>query len=307
MKIIFAGTSDFAVPALQQLIASEHQLCAVYTQPDRPAGRGRKLSHSPIKTVALAANIPLLQPTTLTSDQDLTLLSSFAADLMVVVAYGIILPQAILAKPKLGCINIHGSLLPRWRGAAPIQRALMAGDTTTGITIIQITAKLDAGAMLHQEYCKIEAQHSSTDLHDKLAHLGAIGLAKVLKQIDAGTVVATKQEEALVTYASKLDKTEALINWQHTAIAIDRQIRGLHGWPVAQTRYRGKSLRIWRATLASDTANHSAGTVSQQQQRISVATGAGVIDLLEVQLPGKKRLPIQDFLNAHPIDGVVLG
>ncbi|HIF54374.1 MAG: methionyl-tRNA formyltransferase [Methylococcales bacterium] len=307
MKIIFAGTPDFAVPALQQLIASNHQVCAVYTQPDRPSGRGRKLSPSPVKTLALSADIPVFQPETLKTAEDIALFSSLEADLMVVVAYGILLPQSILDIPSLGCINIHGSLLPRWRGAAPIHRALMAGDKMTGITIMQIIKKLDAGDMLHKEQCLIEAHHSSSDLHDKLADLGASGLLKVLSQIAAGTSVAIKQDESLVTYAEKLDKKEALINWNLSAIEIDRHIRGLNSWPVAQTLCQDKILRIWKATIAPETNKLPAGTVVQKNKRISVSTGNGIIDLLEIQLPGKKRMDIQAFLNAHNIDGTILG
>lgn len=307
MKIIFAGTPDFAVPTLQQLIESDHEVCAVYTQPDRPAGRGRKPSASPVKTLATKANIPVLQPETLKTDEDLNLFSSFNADIMVVVAYGIILPQTILDTPKFGCINIHGSLLPRWRGAAPIHRALLAGDTKTGITIMQVIKKLDAGDMLHKESCPIEANSTSSDLHDKLAQLGAIGIEKVLAQIEAGTLHAEKQDESLVTYAEKLDKKEAWIDWQHSAIDIDRQIRGLNSWPVAQTLYNGKTLRIWKAAISDETSSLPAGTVFLHNKQLCVSTGGGVINLLEVQLPGKKRMDIQAFLNAHPIEGVILG
>ncbi|KAF3977571.1 MAG: methionyl-tRNA formyltransferase [Methylococcales symbiont of Iophon sp. n. MRB-2018] len=307
MKIIFAGTPDFAAPALQQLIESKHQVCAVYTQPDRPAGRGRKPSPSPIKNLALSVNIPVFQAETLKTAEDLKLLSSFEADLMVVVAYGIILPQAVLDVPKLGCINIHGSLLPRWRGAAPIHRAVMAGDLSTGITIIQVIKKLDAGDMLYKEQCTIEPYHTSSDLHDKLAELGAMGLLKVLDQIENGTAVASQQDESQVTYAEKLDKKEALINWKQSALEIDRQVRGLNSWPVAQTLCQGKVLRIWKAAISSDTFSLPAGTVVQQNKRVCVCAGQGVIDLLEIQFPGKKRMNIQAFLNAQSIDGVVLG
>ncbi|MCK5478607.1 MAG: methionyl-tRNA formyltransferase, partial [Methylococcales bacterium] len=231
MKIIFAGTPDFAVPALQMLINSEHEVCAVYTQPDRPAGRGRKLLPGPVKTLALSADIPVFQPETLKTEEDLKQLASFEADLMVVVAYGLILPQTVLDTPKQGCINIHGSLLPRWRGAAPIHRALIAGDKKTGITIMQVVKRLDAGDMLHKEECVITDENTSSDLHDKLADLGAIGLKKVLAQIDAGTLVAEKQDESQVTYAEKLEKSESLLDWTLSAVELDRKIRGLNSWP----------------------------------------------------------------------------
>ena len=307
MKIIFAGTPDFAVPALQMLINSEHEVCAVYTQPDRPAGRGRKLLPGPVKTLALSADIPVFQPETLKTEEDLKQLASFEADLMVVVAYGLILPQTVLDTPKQGCINIHGSLLPRWRGAAPIHRALIAGDKKTGITIMQVVKRLDAGDMLHKEECVITDENTSSDLHDKLADLGAIGLKKVLAQIDAGTLVAEKQDESQVTYAEKLEKSESLLDWTLSAVELDRKIRGLNSWPVAQTLYQGKVLRVWKATVAEDEKKLPPGTVIQQSKRMSVATGEGVLDLLEVQLPGKKRMDILAFLNAHDVDGIKLG
>ncbi|NOR72134.1 MAG: methionyl-tRNA formyltransferase [Methylomarinum sp.] len=307
MKIIFAGTPDFAVPALQMLIDSEHEVCAVYTQPDRPAGRGRKLTPSPVKKLAIAADIPVLQPETLKTEEDLKQLSSFDADLMIVVAYGIILPQSVLDAPRLGCLNIHGSLLPRWRGAAPIHRAVMAGDDKTGVTIMQVVKKLDAGDMLHKEECVIEATHSSSDLHDKLADLGAIGLQKVLSQIESGTLVAEKQDESLVTYAEKLEKSESQLDWNLSALELDRKIRGLNSWPVAQTLFQGKVLRIWKAKLVDEEAHTAAGTVMLQGKRMSVATGKGVLDLLEVQMPGGKRMVIHAFLNSHKVDGIKLG
>lgn len=307
MKIIFAGTPDFAVPALQMLIESKHEVCAVYTQPDRPAGRGRKLTPSPVKQLALSAGIAVFQPETLKSEEDLAQLATFDADLMVVVAYGIILPQAVIDTPKQGCINIHGSLLPRWRGAAPIHRAVMAGDEKTGITIMQVVKKLDAGDMLHKEECAIEADSSSSDLHDKLSELGALGLQKVLQKIEQGTLVAEPQDEALVTYAAKLEKTEALLDWRLSAVELDRKIRGLNSWPVAQTTFQGKVLRVWRAVIAEDDIKLPAGEVRQQGKRMSVGTGDGVIDLLEVQLPGGKRIDIQAFLNSHQVDGIKLG
>ncbi|MFW5444066.1 MAG: methionyl-tRNA formyltransferase [Methylococcaceae bacterium] len=307
MKIILAGTPDFALPALQMLIDSEHELCAVYTQPDRPAGRGRKLTPSPIKKLALSAGIPVFQPETLKTEEDLQHLARLEADLMIVVAYGILLPQSVLDTPKLGCINIHGSLLPRWRGAAPIHHAVMAGDDETGVTIMQVVKKLDAGDMLHKEVCAIEADTTSSDLHDKLAQLGAIGLQKVLVQIEAGTLHAEKQDESLMTYAAKLDKSESLLDWGLSAVELDRKVRGLNSWPVAQTLYQGKVLRIWKAIISEHETDLSPGQVTQQHKCMSVATGQGDLNLLEVQLPGGKRMDIQSFLNAHEVDGVKLG
>ena len=307
MKIIFAGTPDFAVPSLEMLIASGHDVCAVYTQPDRPAGRGRHLQPSPVKVVALAAGIPVYQPLTLKTDEELQQLAVLNADLIVVVAYGMILSQAVLDLPPLGCINVHGSLLPRWRGAAPIQRALMAGDEKTGVTIMKIIRKLDAGDMLHKEELEISDSDTSSDLYEKLADLGATGLAKVLTQIENGTVHAEVQDEALVTYAEKLDKSEAVIDWNESALVLSRKVRGLNPWPVAQTDHQGQVLRIWQAEALAEISDLPAGTVSCEHKKMDVATGQGLLRLLEVQLPGGKRISAQAFLNAHDVQGVKLG
>ncbi len=307
MRIIFAGTPEFAVPSLQMLIASGYDVCAVYTQPDRPAGRGRQLHPSPVKTVALAAGIPVYQPLTLKTDEEVQQMDTLKADLMIVVAYGMILTQAVLDLPPLGCINVHGSLLPRWRGAAPIQRALMAGDEKTGVTIMKIVRKLDAGDMLHKEKLTITDTDTSSDLYAKLADLGATGLAKVLTQIENGTVQAEPQDEALVTYAEKLDKNEAAIDWNDSAVVISQKIRGLNPWPVAQTDHHGQVLRIWQAQALDETSELPSGTVSCEHKKFDVATGQGMLRLLEVQLPGGKRMSAQAFLNAHDVNGVKLG
>lgn len=308
MKIIFAGTPDFAVPSLQMLLTSGHEVCAVYTQPDRPAGRGRHLQPSPVKQLAVTADIPVLQPLNFKADADLQQLRRFNADLMVVVAYGIILPQTVLDAPKWGCLNVHGSLLPRWRGAAPIQRAVMAGDGETGVTIIKLVLKLDAGDMLHKEVCTISGADTSSDLHDRLAALGAVGLGKVLAQLEQGTVHAEPQDEALITYAEKLDKSEALIDWTQAATAIACKVRGLNAWPVAQTLYRGEMLRIWRAeALEDNTGTALPGAVVCAHKQLDIMTGNGKLRLLEVQLPGGKRMAVEAFLNAHDLNGVILG
>jgi methionyl-tRNA formyltransferase len=307
MRIIFAGTPDFAVPSLQILLASEHEVCAVYTQPDRPAGRGRQLQASPVKTLALSANIPVFQPSTLKNEAELQQLRDLNADLIIVVAYGMILTQAVLDIPKYGCINVHGSLLPRWRGAAPIQRAVMAGDEKTGVTIMKIALKLDAGDMLHKEEVAITTQDTSADMYAKLANLGAIGLAKVLPQIENGTLHAEVQDESLATYAEKLQKAEAVINWQDSAVVLARKINGLNPWPVAQTSYQGQVLRIWKAVAIDEATDLTAGTVRTTQKHFDVATGQGILRLLEVQLPNAKRISADAFLNAHHADGVQLG
>lgn len=307
MRIIFAGTPEFAVPSLQVLLDSDHEVCAVYTQPDRPAGRGRHNHTGPVKELALKHSIPVIQPLTLKDDDELQRLVSFNADLMVVVAYGIILPQAVLDVPKLGCINVHASLLPRWRGAAPIQRALMAGDEKTGITIMQIVHKLDAGDMVHKEDYVIGAKDTASDLHDKLAKLGATGLSKVLAGLVTGQVLIEAQDECLVTYAEKLSKNEAMIDWSQTANKLELKVRGLNSWPVAQTIYQDKVLRIWQAQALPTEIDLDPGRVSCTNKNMDVATGKGVLRLHEVQLPGGKRMSSQAFLNAHDIDGVKLG
>ena len=307
MRILFAGTPEFAVPALRLLLNSNHDIVAVYTQPDRPAGRGRKLQASPVKELAVSAGIPLKQPVNFKDPDEIDRLRNLTPDLMIVVAYGLILPQAVLDVPKLGCINIHASLLPRWRGAAPIQRALMAGDTTTGTTIMQISRKLDAGDMLHKEECSIEAHETAGELHDKLAELGAKGLAKVLADIESGHLNPEIQDESLVTYAEKLSKEEADLDWMQPARQLDRQVRGLNPWPVAQTRFQGQNLRIWRAEPVSAEKDCEPGTVICDHKNLNVATGEGWLRLLEVQLPSGKRMPSQAFLSAHQVNGVKLG
>ncbi|MFA5984434.1 MAG: methionyl-tRNA formyltransferase [Methylococcaceae bacterium] len=307
MRIIFAGTPEFAVPTLQMLIESGHEICAVYTQPDRPAGRGRKLTPSPVKCLALSAGLPVVQPENLKHEEALMQLKAFNADLLVVVAYGLILSQAVLDIPRLGCINVHASLLPRWRGAAPIQRAVMAGDAITGVTIMQVVLKLDAGDMLHKEECAIGGDEPAIAVHDRLAQLGAVGLAKVLPAIIDGAVQAEPQDEALVTYAAKLDKAEAELDWSQSAVQLARKVRGLNAWPVAQTLFKGQVLRIWQAQAISVSTDAQPGTVVGAHKQWEVATGDGLLQLLEVQLPGGKRQSAQAFLSAHDVSQVRLG
>lgn len=303
MRIIFAGTPEFAVPSLRMLLSGDmtakHSICAVYTQPDRPAGRGRKMQPSPVKTLALEAGIPVFQPDSLKDPKEIYRLAELAPDLMIVVAYGMILPQAVLDIPKHGCINVHGSLLPRWRGAAPIQRALMAGDKTTGVTIMRIVHKLDAGDMLHKEEYQISERDTSEDLYGILADLGANGLKTVIRQLESGALQAVKQDEQAVTYAEKLSKTEAELDWSQSAEQLDLKIRGLNPWPVAQTLFEDQILRIWRAEPLKSERKAEPGTLFCTNKTLDVATGDGMLRLHEVQLPGGKRLPIQAFLNAH--------
>ncbi|WFP52213.1 methionyl-tRNA formyltransferase [Methylomonas sp. EFPC3] len=307
MKIVFAGTPEFAVPTLQTLIDSPHEVIAAYTQPDRPAGRGRKLTASPIKDLALTAGIPVAQPENFKTAEAIQALADLKPELLVVVAYGLILPQAVLDIPKFGCINVHGSLLPRWRGAAPIHRAVMAGDAKTGVTIMKVVKKLDAGDMLLKLECPISADATSSELHDRLAELGAQGLLQVVDMIERGALQAEAQDESLVTYAHKLEKQEALIDWRQSAVELDRKIRGLNAWPVAQTTFAGQILRVWRSEVLAKAATLAPGTIDSSAQALDVATGDGMLRLLEVQLPGGKRINGKDFLNAHPAAGVLLG
>ena len=316
LRIIFAGTPEFSVPPLQALIDSNHAVVAVYTQPDRPAGRGRKLTPGPVKQLALAHNIPVFQPLNFKAETDRQQLASLQADLMIVVAYGLILPQTILDMPRLGCINIHASLLPRWRGAAPIQRAVLAGDTTSGITIMQMEAGLDTGPMLHIETCAITTDDTGASLHDKLMALGADALMKTLPGLITGritgTLNATPQNNALACYAAKLQKNEALINWSQDAEQINRQVRAFNAWPVAQTsaHIHGENqiLRIWQTQVMPYCTDDTPGKILRCDKKgIDVATGAGVLRLLHIQLPGGKPLVVADFVNAHDLSGLVLG
>ncbi len=308
LKIIFAGTPDFSVPPLRALLESEHQVVAVYTQPDRPSGRGRKLAASPVKQLALAEDIPVRQPKNFRDEEELERLASLRADLMVVVAYGLILPQRVLDAPRLGCINIHASLLPRWRGAAPIQRAILAGDAETGVTIMQMEAGLDTGPMLLKHHCPIGSEETAGSLHDRLSKMGAEALLAALPGIADGSLQPQVQDDALACYADKLDKAEAQIDWKRSALELDRQVRAFNPWPVAQTIYQDKMLRIWESMPLDDGAEASPGKViATGREGIDVATGDGVLRILSLQLPGKKAQPASAFLNAHDMKGVVLG
>ena len=307
MKIIFAGTPEFAVPALQMLLDSEYQVVGVYTQPDRPAGRGRKLQPGPVKELALSAGLPVFQPENLKADADIAQLKALDADLMVVVAYGLILTQTVLDIPKLGCINIHGSLLPRWRGAAPINRAIMAGDQETGVTIMNVVKQLDAGDMLYKLACTIGQHETASELHDRMMVMGAEGLRETLALLQAGKLEPEPQDEALVTYAHKLDKSEAQLDWTQAASVLARQVRGLNAWPVAQTVLDGKVLRVWQAEEVEGVTGAKPGVILNDRKYMDVATGEGVLRLLEVQMPGKKRMDVTAFLNAHEVAGLQLG
>ncbi|WP_036820432.1 methionyl-tRNA formyltransferase, partial [Photobacterium sanctipauli] len=300
LKIVFAGTPDFAARHLAALLSSQHDIIAVYTQPDRPAGRGKKLTASPVKNIALEHDIPVYQPENFKSDEAKQALADLDADIMVVVAYGLLLPQPVLDTPKLGCINVHGSILPRWRGAAPIQRSIWAGDAETGVTIMQMDIGLDTGDMLKIATLPIEATDTSATMYEKLANLGPDALIDCLADIANGTAVATKQDDEQANYAKKLSKEEAKIDWTMDADAIERCIRAFNPWPMSYFTVAEQNVKVWRAEVEADTQGKAPGTIlSADKQGIVVATGKGALRLLEIQPPGKKAMQAQDLLNSR--------
>lgn len=300
LRVIFAGTPDFAASALSALIESQHEVIAVYTQPDRPAGRGRKLRASPVKEVALEHDLPVYQPENLKDKETQDTLRALNADVMVVAAYGLILPQVVLDIPRLGCLNIHASLLPRWRGAAPIQRAIAAGDKESGITIMQMDAGLDTGDILKHFTCPITNKDSGGDLHDRLATIGAKAIVDILDKLDSNTLKATAQDDSLATYAHKLDKKEAIINWQSSAVEIERLVRAFNPWPVAFTYLNDKTLRIWQALALDESSELEAGTVINCDKKgIDISCEEGVLRLIKLQPSGSKAMDVASFMNGH--------
>ena len=296
------------MPALDALVRSAHRVVAVYTQPDRPAGRGQQLAASAVKQCAVRHGLPVEQPATLREAAAVEGLQRWSPDLMVVAAYGLLLPQSILQTPRLGCINIHASLLPRWRGAAPIQRAIAAGDTQSGVTIMQMEAGLDTGPMLLTRVVPIDARETAASLHDRLATLGAEALLDAFDAIVQGTATPRAQPADGVTYATKLRKEEAAIDWSRSAAEIDRQIRAFDPWPVAETRLHGQQLRVWQAMPIDAPMSRERGEViATSAAGIDVSTGQGVLRLTRVQSAGRKAMSAAEFLKAHRLDGAVLG
>lgn len=300
LNIIFAGTPDFAANHLQCLLDSgKHNIIAVYSQPDRPAGRGKKLKPSPVKQVALDHQIPVFQPLSLKDPSAQQQLANLNADLMIVVAYGLLLPQAVLDAPRLGCINVHASILPRWRGAAPIQRAIEAGDIETGVTIMQMDIGLDTGDMLLKTFCSIEKTETGGSLHDKLIEIGRPGLLQAVDQLANGSQQPQQQDDSLSNYASKISKTDPVIDWQLSAQTLDRKIRAFNPFPVCYSTVNGERIKIWQARVSDHNSQLAPGTVIQADKNaIVVSCGEGALELTNIQLPGGKALDVAAVMNS---------
>lgn len=329
LRVAFAGTPDFALTAFKSVVGSRHTVVGVLTQPDRPKGRGRQLAASPVKLAALERGIPVSQPVTLKTEDGRAELASWQPDVLVVVAYGLILPRAALDIPRLGCVNIHGSLLPRWRGAAPIQRAILAGDAESGVCIMRMDAGLDTGPVFLEWKTPISGQDTGGSLHDRLAEAGARAVVQVLDQLAAGTARSRPQPEDGITYAAKIDKSEAMIDWSRSAVEIERQVRAFNPWPIAETRLEGEQLRVYVAEVvegvgvapaaggaSADTATSAAGAalarepgriVELRGDSIVVACGQGHLALKELQRPGKRPVSARDLINTMNLAGRRLG
>jgi len=300
MKIAFAGTPQFAVPFLQALIDSPHYICAVYTQPDRPAGRGQKITASPVKEFAEKNQLTIFQPASLKDFKAQEEFETLQADVLVNVAYGLLLPETILTATKFGCVNVHPSLLPRWRGAAPIQRAIMAGDTETGVSIMQMDKGLDTGGIYQQEKFPIEKNDTTLSIMEKAVVSGVKLLLEVLNDIALDIEKVVPQDDTLSTYAKKLNKEEAKINWELSAIAIDRMIRAFIPWPIAFTTIDNVNIRVWEAEALEGKHHALPGTIiACNKYGIDVATGNGILCLKKIQLPNHKALTVIDILNSH--------
>lgn len=306
MRIVFMGTPDFAVPSLQALIDAGHDVCAVYTQPDKPQGRKQILTAPPVKTLALEHDIPVFQPNTLKNEDEQARLRELAPEVIIVVAYGKLLPKAVLDIPPHGCINVHGSLLPRWRGAAPIQWAVIAGDEMAGVTTMQMAEGLDTGDMLLTYETKVGEKETAGELFDRLAQSGAELLTQTLVKLDE--ITPRPQDDAQSCYAHMLDKQMAVIDWSKSAHEIDCLIRGLNPWPIALTTLSGERLKVFAAEKAN--GNGEPGTVLEADPKkgLTVACGEGALKLIEIQLVGGKRMKATDFLRGHAIEvGTKLG
>lgn len=299
LNIIFAGTPDFAARHLDALLSSGHNVVGVFTQPDRPAGRGNKVTASPVKVLAEQHNLPVFQPKSLRPEENQQLVAALNADVMVVVAYGLILPAPVLAMPRLGCINVHGSLLPRWRGAAPIQRALWAGDDETGVTIMQMDVGLDTGDMLYKLACAIEPDDTSATLYNKLAVLGPEGMLATLSALAEGRAQPEVQDETQVSYAEKLSKEEARLDWQLSAAQLERCIRAFNPWPVSYFTVDDNSVKVWKATVLPHVNKQPGEIVQADKKGIQIATRDGVLNMEELQPAGKKPMKAQDLLNSR--------
>lgn len=300
MKIIFAGTPEFAVPALDALIKAGHDIVMVLTQPDRPAGRGMKLRASPVKELALTHHLNVYQPASLKPEDVQAEIAAMESDAMVVAAYGLIIPTTVLNMPKLGCYNIHGSLLPRWRGAAPIHRAILAGDKETGVTIMEVVPKLDAGAMISRVRIPISDMDTTQSLHDAISQEGAKLMVDAMQTLqEQGSLPSEQQDESLVTYAHKVEKSESVIDWQKTATELSRQVRAFNPFPVATAKFRGETCRLWLARSVEGQA--APGEVSALDSTILIGCGEGLLEVLELQMPGAKRQTAQQFIQGHHV------
>ena len=304
MRVIFMGTPDFSVGTLEALIAAGHEVCLAVTQPDKPKGRGGKMQYTPVKEKALFYNIPVYQPKRVRDPECVEELRKYNADVMVVVAFGQILPKEILEMTPYGCINVHASLLPKYRGAAPIQWAIIEGEEVTGVTTMQMDEGLDTGDMILKTEVPVAADETGESLHDKLAAAGAALCVETLKALEDGTAVREKQGESPTAYAKMLTKELGDIDWAEPAVKIERLVRGLNSWPSAYTHWNGKVLKIWRAAAeASETADVQPGTVvSVEKESFAVQTGDGVLRVLEVQMPGKKRMDAGAFLRGNTME-----
>jgi methionyl-tRNA formyltransferase len=319
-RLIFAGTPEFAATILAALLDAGHGVVAVYTQPDRPAGRGRQLRASPVKALSLARAIPVAQPRGLSDEATLAALESWQADLMVVAAYGLLLPETVLSTPRLGCVNVHASLLPRWRGAAPIAHAILAGDQETGVSIMRMDQGLDTGPVYRRAACPMDARDTAASLHDRLATLGARTLVEVLPDLLAGTLEARNQDHSAATYAPRLSKQDGLLDWNTPAEALERRVRAFDPWPVAYTVLdpgpgetadprASRRLRIWHSeAMPMDSASPPGTIVASSSAGIHVATGKGTLRILGLQAPGSRMMTVAEYLNAHRLPvGMRLG